>query len=85
MLLEIGGIFLHGCELGHDVLVSPVFGVLVDQVDDELGDAGSNCIDLVVGESEQHLQHIFVEKGGMGDEVPQDLYDLALDAPVLPA
>jgi len=66
-------------------LISPVFRVLIDQIDDELGDAGSNCIDLVVGESEQHFQHVFVEEGGVGDEVPQDLYDLAFDAPVLPA
>lgn len=64
-------------------MITPLFAIIVDDLDDEFIDLEPNRIDLVVSEAEDDLENSLVQERLVRYEGLEDVDDLALYAPII--
>lgn len=50
----------HRNNLRNNMLIAPIFGVLRNDLNDDIVDFKSHCVDAIVSESKQDLQKVLV-------------------------
>ena len=83
LLLYVRRVLFFVKKSSHHILFAPFFRVFSKNFDKQFISFESDGINAVVRKSDEHFENCFVEKSLMSEELLQDVYDFAFDAPVI--